>query len=120
MNYTNFVLFMLGMLGILMHNFMKMDSINKQYEGGFKLIKYIAIERFSILLSICVVVCAIIVKSEVKKLDMVGEYIGIGFIAIGYMAQSILTKYMGKVDNHIDQKTKYKAPNDEEQQNGNG
>ena len=40
MEYTNIVLGLLGTLGILSHNLMKMNSLNRQMEGNINLVKY--------------------------------------------------------------------------------
>jgi heme/copper-type cytochrome/quinol oxidase subunit 2 len=98
MNYTLPVLLVLGIFGILIHNLIKMDEINKKENGEFKFSKYLKIERFSIAISICVVIVAVIVSQEIKQLEQVGKWLGLGFIAIGYMAQSIIVKFMGKAE----------------------
>src|SRR5438552_11501059 len=101
MNYTNAVLLALGLLGIVIHNLVKMDELNRKQSGEFNFWPYIKVEKFSILLSFCVLVVCIIAKQEVKQLENVGKWLGLAFVAIGYMAQSIIVKYAGKADSYI-------------------
>lgn len=117
MEYTTLVLFGLGFLGILIHNLIKLDSINRQSDGRINLAKYLALERFSILISICVVVVCLIARAEVKQLEAIGNWLGLAFVAIGYMAQSIVVAFMGKAQKYINSASEYKAPKDEQQQN---
>lgn len=98
MSYTLPVLLALGLFGILIHNLIKMDEINKKENGNFSFGKYLRIERFSIALSVCVVIAAVIISQEIKQLEQVGKWLGAAFIAIGYMAQSIIVKFMGKAE----------------------
>jgi hypothetical protein len=101
MNYTNVALFALGILGIFIHNLLKMDDINRKENGEFKLWPYLKIEKFSIILSVITVVVCILVKQEIKQLEAVGKWLGVAFVAIGYMAQSIIVKYAGKAETYI-------------------
>ena len=117
MEYTTLVLFGLGFLGILIHNLIKLDSINRQYDGRVNFAKYMALERFSILISICVVVVCLIARTEVKQLQSIGNWLGLAFVAIGYMAQSIVVAFMGKAQKYLNQTSEYKAPKDDETQN---
>ena len=121
MNYTNFMLFGLGLLGVLIHNFIKMDGLNREAKGSINLIKYLAIERFTILISICVLVVALIAKTEITQLENVGKWLGLSFVAIGYMAQSIVVMFMGRAQKYLDNQNKENskfenpaAPNDKE------
>ncbi len=102
MEYTNIVLGLLGALGILSHNLMKMNSINRQMDGNINLIKYFKVERFSITLSCVVVFGAVIASNEIKQLHQVSKYIGLGFFAIGYMAQSIIVTLGNKTQSILD------------------
>lgn len=104
MQYTHFVLFGLGLLGILLHNLMKMDEINKKQNGNFSFQKYLAVEKFSIAISVIVVVVCDLVSQEIKQLHDVGNWLGLAFVAIGYMAQSILIKYGGKAEKILNDK----------------
>lgn len=103
MNYTIFMLAALGFLGILMHNLMKLNTINRANKGDLNFGKYLRIERFSIMLSFCVVFVCLIAQQEVKQLAQVGRWLGLGFVAIGYMAQSIIVKFAGKAKQFIDE-----------------
>lgn len=106
MNYTNPILFALGLLGIFIHNLLKMDALNRKQNGDFKLGQYIKLEKFSILISLCVIVVAMIVKQEVQQLEKVGKWLGLAFVAIGYMAQSIIVHFTGKAEKYLDTKEK--------------
>lgn len=101
MNYTNLVLFGLGLLGVLLHNLVELNKINRAAEGDVKLGRYLKLERFSIIISIVAVIVAIVVKQEIKQLAEVGKWLGLAFIAIGYMGQSLLIFLMGKANKII-------------------
>lgn len=101
MTYTIYILFALGLLGILLHNLIKMDSLNRKSKGNLNLRQYLALEWISILISVVVVVVALIAQTEIKQLSVVGNYLGLAFVAIGYMAQSIVVSYMGKAEKFL-------------------
>ena len=92
------------MLGVLIHNFVKLDGINRKADGKVNLLKYLSIERFSILISICVIVVLLLVKEEIKQLENAGNLLGLGFVTAGYMAQSIVVSFMGKAQKYVDTK----------------
>ena len=96
MNYTNLTLVLLGLTGILLHNLIKLNDINRANDGNVNILKYWRLERFSILISVIVVIGALIAKTEIAQLEQVGKWLGLSFVAIGYMAQSIVVKFMGK------------------------
>lgn len=102
MEYTNLILFAFGFGGILFHNLIKMDSINRANNGEFKFWGYLKLEKFSILISVCFVVICIMARTEIKQLEAVGNWLGLAFVAIGYMAQSLVIKYMGKAEKIVD------------------
>ena len=102
MNYNNITLFALGFLGILLHNLIELNKINRASNGTLNILKYLALEVYSIFISILVVIVAIIVKQEVKQLELAGKWIGIGFVAIGYMGQSLLVFVMGKAQKFVE------------------
>lgn len=102
MEYTPLILSALGVLGILLHNLVKMDSLNRAASGRINLKQYLLVERFSILISLGVVAAAVIASHEIKELYNAGKWLGMGFLAIGYLAQSILVKLMGKAQKHVD------------------
>jgi len=101
MTYTLYILFALGLLGILLHNLIKMDSLNRKSKGNLNLRQYLALEWISILISVVVVVVALIAQTEIKQISVVGNYSGLAFVAIGYMAQSIVVSYMGKAEKFL-------------------
>jgi len=101
MNYTNLTLIGLGILGVLLHNLIEMNKINRAYAGNINLGQYLKLERFSIIISIIVVCVAVIIKSEIQQLEQVGKWLGVAFIAIGYMGQSLLVFTMGKASKVI-------------------
>ncbi len=111
MTYTNLLLVALGILGILLHNFIKMNDLNRKSNGNFSLSRYLRIERFSLVISVIVVICAVLVKSEIAELELAGKWLGFAFITIGYMGQSIVVKFMGRANKMIDGDT---APQVEE------
>lgn len=47
------------------------------------------------------VVVAAIVKHEIASLEAVGSYLGFGFVAIGYMGQSLLVWIIGRAESKI-------------------
>ena len=106
MNYTPLVLFGLGLLGVLLHNLVKMDQINRKYDGLLNFRKYFMLERFSITISVCIVIVGLLIRSEVKQLESVGKWLGVSFFTLGYMAQSILAAYMGKAEKTVNDNSK--------------
>lgn len=104
MNYTLLFLFALGALGILLHNLMKMDDLNKKANGNFNFGQYIAIEKFSIMISLIFVIICVMVSQEIKKLHDIGNWLGLSFVAIGYMSQSIIVKFSGKAEKILNDK----------------
>ena len=119
MNYTVLTLAGLGLFGILIHNLVKLNSLNREQKGEINIFKYWKIERFSIILSVCVVAVCLIVRSEVKQLESLGKWLGLAFVAIGYMAQSIVVSFSGRAQQFIEGKSSdtYTAQKDQEQQN---
>jgi len=106
MNYTNVMLFALGLLGVLLHNLIELNKLNRSRAGNIKIMEYLKIEQFTIYISIIVVGVAIIVKQEVTQLEAVGKWLGLAFVAIGYMGQSLLIFTMGKASKVIDNEPK--------------
>lgn len=105
MEYTNVILMVLGVTGIALHNLIKLNDINRANDGNVNLLKYWKLERFSIAISIIVVSGALVAKSEIAQLEQVGKWLGLSFVAIGYMAQSIVVKFMGKAQKFVDNQT---------------
>jgi len=106
MDYSVITLAALGVFGVLIHNLVKLNELNRKLEGNINLWSYLKLERFAIMLSLCVVAVALIVRSEVKQLEQVGNWLGIAFVAIGYMAQSIIVTIMGRGQKFLDNSDK--------------
>lgn len=106
MDYSVITLAALGVFGVLIHNLVKLNELNKKLEGNISLLSYLKLEIFAILLSLCVVAVALIVRTEVKQLEQVGNWLGIAFVAIGYMAQSIIVTIMGRGQKFLDNSDK--------------
>lgn len=103
MEYSNFLLFTLGLLGVILHNLVNINTINKDpSKGNFSFSSYLKVEWASILISVIVVVIAVIAKTEVKQLQAAGNWVGLGFVAIGFMAQALLVSFMGKAQKIIE------------------
>lgn len=100
-NYTPIVLFLLGVLGVLLHNLVELNKINKAQKGELKIKDYLKLEVFSIAISFVVVLCAVIASQEIKQLEQVGKWLGLAFVTIGYMGQSLLIFVMGKASKTI-------------------
>ena len=104
MDYTLIMLASLGGFGILIHNLKNLNSLNRKSEGNLSLVQYLKLEVYSILLSISVVAVALIAQQEIRQLEIVGNYLGLAFVAIGYMAQSIVVSFAGKAEKFIKEK----------------
>jgi hypothetical protein len=105
MQYSNLFLFLLGFLGVLLHNLVKINEINKDpSKGTFSFKTYFSLEWASIMISLIVVFVCVIIKHDIKQLESAGKYLGAGFVALGYMAQSVLIAFMGKASKMIDTK----------------
>ena len=94
MIYSNLLLIGMGFAGILIHNLIKINDINKS-GSVFNLASYWAKEWAAILINVIVVLCALGAKHEIKELEVAGNYLAFGFLCIGYMGQSILVKFIG-------------------------
>lgn len=102
MNYTPVILCLLGLAGVLLHNLVKLDTINRKAKGKVNFAQYIALEKFTILISlIIVVVGAFFLQHEMAQLEAVAKYLGFGFLTLGYFAQSVLVKLMGGANKYI-------------------
>lgn len=97
--FTNISLILLGCAGILLHSLVKVTQLKKTQK--FKVWEYFSAEWPSIIISFIVVVIALVCKSEITALDAVGQYLQLGFVAIGYMGQSILIAVLGKAEKKI-------------------
>ena len=103
--YTPLVLLALGLAGILLHNLIQLNRINKSQKGNSSIMDYLKYERYSILISIIMVIIAVITSQEISSLEQVGKKLGLAFISIGYMGQSLLIFLMGKADKLIGKTT---------------
>lgn len=98
MNYTPFILGLLGISGILFHNLIQLYKINKKTDGKASIFKYLRIEIYSILIALLMVFVSIVVLDELNQISYFSSYRGLGFIAIGYMGQSLLVFFIGKAE----------------------
>lgn len=94
--YTNITLILLGLAGVVLHNLVKLSQLNKQYNGKYRLIEYLKLEVYSILISVIVIFVCVLIKTEITQLEQAGKWLGLAFISIGYMGQSLLITIMGK------------------------
>ncbi len=100
-SYKPIVLALLGLAGLFLHNLIELNKINKANDGNVRIGKYLQYERFSILISIIMVITCVTVSQEIKQLEQAGKWLGFAFIAIGYMGQSLLIFVIGKAENKI-------------------
>lgn len=102
MNYTNGLLLLLGVFGVLTHCLVDINKLNHQPNINTTIKKYFKVEWAAILLSIVLVIVAVIVKKEITVLENAGKWMGIGVFAIGFMANSIITGFQNKAQKFID------------------
>lgn len=112
MNYTNLALLGLGLLGVLLHNLIEMNKINRAHAGNINIGQYLKIERFSIIISVIVCFVAVMVKTEIKQIEQAGKWLGLAFVAIGYTGQSLLIFAMGKATKVMDKKDEQSSDSD--------
>lgn len=99
MNYTSLVLAIAGLVGVILHNLVKINTINQDpTKGNFNISTYWKKEWASIAISGIVVLVAAYFQAEIKQLEQAGKWLGLGFVALGYMAQSVLVSFMGKAN----------------------
>lgn len=98
MEYTNITLVLLGVLGILSHNLVKIIKLKKKNKQNFKPLPFLVSEWPSICLSFCFVIACVIAKTEIKKLDTVGVDLGLGLYFIGLGAQSLVFNFLSRYD----------------------
>ncbi len=94
--YHHFTLLLLATLGTFIHNLIQLNKINKSSNGNASLTVYWKLERFALILSFTINVMAVMISQEIKQLEQIGNWLGAGFVAIGYMGQSIVISFMGK------------------------
>lgn len=102
MTYTNAILFLLGVFGILTHCLVDINKINHQPTSNTTVGKYFKVEWAAILLSFIVVIVGVIVKQEIVELENAGKWIGIGVFGLGFAANSIITGFSNKAERFID------------------
>lgn len=101
MEYNILALIGFGLGGVVLHNLVKMNKINRKQKGQINLSQYWNLERFSIIISVIVVILCAFASDEIKALHNAGKFLAIGFVTIGYTAQSILVSYMGRAEDKI-------------------
>lgn len=94
MNYTDLTLFAFGVGGVLIHNLIKISELKKK--NKFTASSYFGMEWPSISVSVILVILSILGKHEIKQLEQAGSYLGLAFVGIGYMGQSVFVKLMGR------------------------
>ncbi len=95
MQYKDLALLFLGVAGILLHSLVKISQLKKEGKE-FNRTKYFGDEWPTMSISFIMVVVAIYCKHEIKELDIAGNYLGLGFVTLGYMGQSLLISFIGK------------------------
>lgn len=101
MSYTIINLLACGLFGILVHNLIKINNVNKRTNGQFKPGYFFKMEWASILISISVVIVCLIARNEVKQLKEVGNYLMLGFFFIGLGSQSIAYALSSRIEKKI-------------------
>lgn len=101
MDYSNFILFGCGLLGVLIHNLVKINQINRAENGNFKFWPFVKLEWPSILLSLCVIGVCLIAKHEVKQLEQVANWLALFFVFTGYASQSLVYAVLGKAEKKL-------------------
>lgn len=104
MNYNQPTLIGLGLFGVLLHCLIQLHKQNKETQGKAKLLDYLKLEIYSILISISMAVGSSFVGNEIEAvLEKIGYswLLGLCFITIGYMGQSLLIAFMGKASKVI-------------------
>ena len=95
------ILIGLGVLGVLLHNLVQLNKVNHATDGHANLAKYWMLEKYSILIAVLMIVASVIILEELDQVKNFAEWKGTGFIAIGYMGQSLLIWFMGKAGNKV-------------------
>lgn len=101
MNYTPIVLFLFGIVGIILHNLIQLNKINRETKGKVNLYSYFKLEIYSILISLVMVGVCVFTSQEIKQLETIGKWLGLAFVSIGYMGQSLLIWFMGKAGKSV-------------------
>lgn len=85
----SFILALAMILGILTHNFMKIDKLNRANPGQFNLKTYMQLEWASMCISACVMCAALIGQALDKDLNLAGWKLALGSYCIGLASQSV-------------------------------
>lgn len=94
-----------GLLGILTHNLMKIDTLVRKSNGKFDGKQFFKMEWASICISICVIVVAIMCRQVISELEHVGKWLAGGFYGIGLAAQSVAYWARGKAETFVQNQT---------------
>ena len=94
--YSDITLSLLGVLGIAIHCLVKIQQLKKDGKP-ISLSAYIDAEWATMALSICAITIVLICKREIPELEAAGNYLGLGFVSVGYFGQSILVFLLGRV-----------------------
>jgi hypothetical protein len=95
------VFFLGGLLGILTHNLMKIDSLNRKANGDFKFKPFLRLEWPSLSISVIVVILCTVGQVVIPKLQAVGLPLIFGFYTIGLAAQSLAYYFKGRAEKAI-------------------
>lgn len=93
--YTPFILFILGVCGVFVHNLIKLGEARKN-NAKSNFLKYWTAEKYSIMASLIIVLVSVILSQEIKQMEQFGHFLGLGFFAIGYTGQSMIISRFGK------------------------
>ena len=103
MNITNLTLFGFGILGVLLHNLVEINKLNKDpNKQNFTISSYLKTEWAAISISVLLVCGMILGKTYVEKLEQLKEWLGVVVFTAGYMGQSLLIAIMGKAQKVTD------------------
>jgi hypothetical protein len=102
MNSTILILLASGILGILTHNLMKIDKLNRRTDGCFNAKQFFKLEWASIMISFCVVSAALIGRYQISELYNAGKWLFLAFYFIGLGAQSIAGAAAGRSERLAD------------------
>lgn len=95
MQYNDITLLLLNILGVLLHALVKINELKKRKQR-FSVMSFVLAEWASMGISVIIGIVAIVCKKEIKQLDAAGNWLGLGFVTLGYMGQSLLYAFMGK------------------------
>ena len=107
MNYTPIQLFIIGLVGVLFHNLIELNKLNRAQKGNFSIKDYFKMEIYTISISVLMSGVSAFLSTDIKQLKVIidseygGLMVGGAFIAIGYMGQSILVAAMGKANKFV-------------------